>query len=91
MDYSEVIFRGEYILSERERETKDKMIAASFNAWQVVSPQMREPIGWGKYLKSVGLADEPKVTKKDLEREADASMDKVRKIIESAGGTFDGS
>lgn len=86
MDYSELVFRGEYILAERERVSRDRMTAASFNAWQTVSPQMQDPLTWEKYLKNVGLSDEPKVTKEDLQREADAAMDKVNKIIESAGG-----
>jgi len=37
---------------------------------------------WGKYLKNLGLSDEPKITKDDLKREADQALENAKRIIE---------
>lgn len=90
-EYSEILFRGEYLLAERNRVTKERMVVASFNAWQVISTQCSEPIDWGTYIRKLGLSDEPVRTKEDLKREEKRAMDKVNSILEAARGVKNGS
>ena len=90
MSYPEILFRGRYIVKEQQREHKNALIAASFTAWQTLGLHIEKPPAFAKYLKDLGLADEePKATKKDLEREADAALSKAAAIIKAAGGDFD--
>ncbi len=39
---------------------------------------------WNRYIKKLGLSDEPKLTKEDLKREADHAMENAQRIIERA-------
>jgi len=83
-EYEEIIFRGEYMIQEREREQKNRLIAASFSSWQSLSSQMENPPRWSVYLEKLGLRDKPKVTKEDLEREVKQAEANVARIMERA-------
>lgn len=84
MEYSELVFRGEYLAAERERVKKDALIAASFTTWQTLGLHMEKPPEWRKYLTSLGLAEEDRATKEDLEREASAALKKAAEVIKKA-------
>ena len=60
------------------------MVAASFSAWQIIGIQVEKLPTWDKYIKKLGLLDEPKLSKEDLKREAQQAMDNANKIIEKA-------
>jgi len=87
MVYSELHFRGTYTIKERERRHKERLIAASFNAWQVLQGSIEKMPKWGAYVKQLGLSDEPELTKEDLKREADQAMEKVKQIVAKARAT----
>ena len=86
MLYSEVHFRGSYIFEERRRLEKERLTAASFSAYQLLAAKTDKLPPWGKYLRSLGLSDEPEVTEEDLKREAEKAMENVSKIISKAQG-----
>lgn len=81
MVYSEVMFRGKYLFSERYRIERQGLVAASFSAYQLLAAKIEKLPSWGKYLKDLGLSDEPKLSKADLQREADKAMENVNRII----------
>lgn len=82
--YSDVRFRGNFIFEERLRVGKERMVAASFAAWQSLAAHTSKLPTWGRYIKQLGLSSEPKLTKEDLKREADHAMKNARRIIEKA-------
>ena len=84
MLYSELDFRGRFIFQERQRVDKERLVAASFNAWQVLRYKIEKLPKWKKYLKGLGLSDELPRTKEELEREAEQAMENARKIIAMA-------
>lgn len=84
MEYQEILFHGEYLQKEQVRIYKERLTAASFNAWQNISSKTDKIGSWQKYLKSLRLSDEPKLSKEDLKREADHAMENVNRIIEKA-------
>lgn len=86
MLYSEIIFRGEFIFTERQRVARGRMVAASFSAWQALRAHTDKLPTWGKYLKQLGLSNEPELTKEDLKREADRAMANAQRIIDKARG-----
>ncbi len=84
MLYSEIIFRSNFIFEERLRVGKERMVAASFAAWQSLAAHTNKLPTWGRYIKQLGLSTEPKLTKEDLKREADHAMKNAQRIIEKA-------
>ena len=86
MLYNEIIFRSNFILEERVRVGKERMVAASFAAWQGLVAHISKLPTWSRYIKQLGLSSEPKLTKEDLKREADHAMENAQRIIEKAGG-----
>lgn len=84
MVYSEILFQGSYILERKKQEFKDKLIAASFTAWQTVSAQSQKPMEWNKYLKGLGLTDKIKANENELKEEAERALNKVEKLIQKA-------
>lgn len=60
------------------------MVAASFAAWQGLAAHADKLPTWQKYIRELGLSDEPKLTKADLKREADQAMENAQRIIEKA-------
>ena len=84
MLYSEIRFRGNCILEERARVYKERMVAASFAAYQGLAAHVKKLPTWSSYIKQLGLSDEPKLTKEDLKREADQAMKNAQRIIEKA-------
>jgi len=86
MQYAELKFRGDYMLRERLRREKERLIAASFSAWQILQAHVEKLPTWGKYLKQLGLSEERKLSREDLKREADHALAKVQQIIKKAGG-----
>ena len=84
MLYKDVRFRGNFILEERQRVGKERLVAASFTAWQTLATQVKKPPTWSKYIKGLGLSSEPELTKEDLKREADQAMENANRIIENA-------
>lgn len=84
MLYVDVRSQAAYILKERDRVERSGLIAASFSAYQILSSKTDKMPTWGKYLKNVGLSDEPKLTKEDLKREADQAMANAQRIIDKA-------
>lgn len=87
MLYSEIRFRGNYILNDRERTKKDALIAASFSAYQLLAAKVEKLPTWSKYLKQIGLSNEPRLTKADLKREAAQAMENAQRIIDKANAT----
>lgn len=69
------------MLRERERVKKDGLVAASFTAYQILASKIEKMPAWGKYLKQLGLSNEPILTKADLKREADQAMKNAQRII----------
>jgi hypothetical protein len=63
---------------------KDRLVAASFGAWQTLAAHTDKLPPWNKYLKNIGLSNEPKLSKDDLKREADQAMKNVQRIISKA-------
>jgi hypothetical protein len=84
MLYSEIRFRGNFILGERLRVGKERMVAASFAAWQGLAAHTSKLPTWGRYIKQLGLSSEPSLTREDLKREADHAMKNAQRIIEKA-------
>lgn len=84
MLYEQLLFRGNFIQLERVREEKQRLRAASFGAWQQLAPQMKRPVKWETYIKSLGLSDKPKISEKDIKREADHALANVQRIIAKA-------
>ena len=84
MAYDDLDFRGRHILQERQRVDKERLVAASFNAWQMLSSQVKEPVSWRKYIKGLGLLEEVQSTKEELKREADQAMRNVENILAKA-------
>lgn len=84
MLYDELIFRGNFIFEERARVGKERMVAASFAAWQGLAAHIAKLPTWSKYLKQLGLSSESKLTKEDLKREADHAMENAQRIIDKA-------
>lgn len=60
------------------------MICSSFNAWQIISTKLKDGLSWDRYVKDLGLSEEPKVSKKDLEREAAQAKENVNRIVQKA-------
>jgi len=84
MQYTDLDFRGRHILEERNRIDKQRLIAASFTAWQMLCSQVQKPPTWRKYIKSLGLLDELPSTKDELKREAEQAMKNAERIIARA-------
>lgn len=82
-----MLFRGKQISNERNRVSKERMTAATFTAWQTLSAQSKKFPKWEAYLKMFGLSDELEVTKEDLKREYEHSIDVVNRIVAKARGT----
>lgn len=81
MEYTELLFRGGQIQKERLRVSRERMTAAAFTAWQILSSQVEKLPKLGKYLDMFGLSDdEPKPTDADLKREADQALANVERI-----------
>jgi len=74
------------MLDERQRVDRERLIAASFGAWQTLQVHTDKLTSWSKYKKQLGLSDEPPVTKEDLEREAEQAMANAQRIIDKARG-----
>lgn len=90
MLYSEIKFRSDFMLKERRRVERERLTAASFSAWQVLQAQVEKLPAWSKYVKQLGLSNEPGATKEDLKREADHAMENAQRIIDKARAS-DGS
>lgn len=60
MQYSEYYFRSTFFAEKKVEEEKERLINASFTAWQIVR-QSGEKRSWYDYLSSFGLYDKPKV------------------------------
>lgn len=86
MLYTELDFRSGFILRERQRVDKERLIASSFNAWQVLRYKVKDLPSWHKYLGQFGLYDEVPRTKEELEKEVEHAMGNVRKIVAQATG-----
>lgn len=84
MEYAELIFRAEYMLSERLRVDKSRLIAAAFSAWQMLQVKVEKLPAWDKYIRQLGLSDEPRLSKEDLKREADLALEKVQRLVDNA-------
>lgn len=84
MLYGDIGFRGNFIFGERLRVGKERMVAASFTAWQGLAAHTSKLPTWSRYIKQLGLSSEPKLTKEDLKREADHAMGNAQRIIEKA-------
>lgn len=84
MLYGDIKFRSSFIFEERLRVGKERMVAASFAAWQSLAAHTSKLPTWSKYIKQLGLSSEPKLTKEDLKREADHAMENAQRIIEKA-------
>jgi hypothetical protein len=82
--YSELNFRGNFMLKERLRIERERLIAASFSAWQMLQGTVEKLPQWNKYVKQLGLSDEPEGTKEDLKREAEHAMNNAQRIIDKA-------
>ena len=63
------------------------MVAASFSAWQTLAAHTDKLPTWSKYIRQLGLSNEPELTKEDLKREADHAMENAQRIIEKARQT----
>ena len=61
-------------------------MAASFSAYQLLGAKTDKLPPWNKYLKNLGLSDEPPLSKEDLKREADYAMENAQRIINQARG-----
>jgi len=86
MPYHELLFRARMITQQENRDERNGMVYASFTAWQIIASQSGSDITWGQYLKKLGLAESRKVSKKAIEREAEASLQKANSILERLGG-----
>lgn len=86
MLYGDLVFRGDFMLKERRRVERQRLTAASFGAWQSLQAHADKLPTWPKYLRQLGLSDEPEVTKADLKREADQAMENAQRIIEKLRG-----
>jgi len=69
---------------EQLRQERQGLVAAAFNAWLTLGAQVEKPPKWSTYLKNLGLSDEPKLSKKDIKREADHAMANAQRIVERA-------
>lgn len=84
MPYVDIDFRGKYILREQQRVEKERLVAASFGSWQLLRAKIEKLPPWRRYIKQLGLSDEPPVTKEELKREADQAMRNAEDIIARA-------
>lgn len=84
MPYEDVDFRAGFMLRERQRVEKERLVAASFTAWQLLQVKVAKLPAWGRYIKQLGLSDDLPVTKEELKREADQAMKNAERIIAQA-------
>lgn len=86
MLYSDILFHGNMVFSERARVERQALIVAAFTAHQVLQPHVKNMPKWGQYIKQLGLSDEAAVSKEDLKREADQAMANATRAIEKLKG-----
>ena len=65
MEYGEYVFRAGMLAKRQVQAAKEKLIAASFTAWQMISFQGGK-IPWRRHLEAVGLLEPKRLTKKEL-------------------------
>lgn len=82
MQYDELSFRAERIQQDRERRHREELIAASFNAYQLLRAQVEKLPPWDKYLKSLGLVESKKVSEEQVAHEIDVAKRNAERIAE---------
>lgn len=79
MDFAEYNFRADYLIDKEFNENKNRLIYASFTAWQIGS-QNGLKIGWKKYLSELNLAEKSKITEEEKQELTETSKRILMKI-----------
>ena len=82
LDFAEYKFRADYLTDKINKEEKDRLISASFTAWQIGS-QNGLKLSWQSYLKELNLSEKSKVSKeqkKELTETTKRILKKLGKI-----------
>lgn len=78
LKYEEFVFRSEMIEHEKAEEYKDKMVAATFMAWQMGAGSGKS---FSDYIRSMGLLEnEPELTEEQKDNMARFAIEKAERI-----------
>ena len=81
--FEELVFHATCIDAERARETKDKMVAAAFVAYQLSGNKKT----FGEHLRSLGLMEPEKpITKEERHQMAQDALSRVQRILKADKG-----